>query len=189
MKQYNYVITIKQPDFKSINSISQLMLFFAVAVFIYIALQDKNMFVFNLIISAVIISWTGYCIVLSKKENYIVYYRLVLLLAAVGWFFQPYRNIFFAILYTIAAIIEKQVKFPAEIGVDEEGIIFNSFQKKFHSWDEISNLIIRDGIITVDYKNNKLFQKEIESKITPSLEKEFNEFCSSRIFNLNKSVL
>ncbi len=181
MKQYNFVITLRQQGFHLINAISQLMLFFAVVIFIYQALQNNYIYVLNITVSTLIIALCIYFYILSKKENNIVYYRFALLLAAVGWFVQPERNIFFSMLYLFAAIIEKQAKFPQEIGVNEEGIIFNSFPKKFHAWNELSNIIIKEGIITVDYKNNKLFQKEIESKVSYDLETEFNEFCEVKL--------
>ncbi len=45
-------------------------------------------------------------------------------------------------------------------------------------WDEDNNALIKDGLITIDQKNNNLFQKEIEGYVTAELEKEFNDFCN-----------
>jgi hypothetical protein len=84
-------------------------------------------------------------------------------------------------VYVIAAVIEKQVKFPREIAFDETEVVFNTFPRKHYQWNELSNVVLKDGLLTLDFKNNKLLQKEIDSQTTPQLEKEFNEFCKSMI--------
>jgi hypothetical protein len=84
-------------------------------------------------------------------------------------------------LYTIAALVERQVKFPAEIGVDEQGIVFNSLPAKSFTWDTIESMLLKDNIITINFKINKIYQKETEADVSVALEKEFNSFCSKSI--------
>ena len=103
------------------------------------------------------------------------------MIAVIGWLVVPQRNIFMAVLYAIAAILEKQVKFPEQIGFSETEISFNSFPKRTIQWDEVSNIIIKDGLITIDKRNNKIYQKEIEGYVTKDVEDEFNEFCRKQI--------
>jgi len=40
---------------------------------------------------------------------------------------------------------------------------------------------LKDGLLTIDFKDNKLFQKEIEEQVSPVLDSEFNEFCRSKL--------
>jgi hypothetical protein len=84
-------------------------------------------------------------------------------------------------VYVIAAVIEKQVKFPREIAFDEEEVVFNTFPRSHYHWSEFTNVVLKDGLITIDFKNNKLIQKEIDSQVAPQLEQDFNTFCKSRI--------
>ena len=91
-----------------------------------------------------------------------------------------------AILYAIAGLLEKQVKFPQEIGFSENEISFNTFPRKVLKWNELNNTLIKDGLITIDLKNNKLFQKEIEGYVTADIEKEFNDFCHRCLTAVNK---
>ena len=84
-------------------------------------------------------------------------------------------------LFLIAALLERQVKFPQEIGVDDNGITFNTLPQKEYEWKDINNLLLKEGILTVDYKNNKLFQHEIESEVSPVLEREFNHYCQAKL--------
>ncbi|MEY4053376.1 MAG: hypothetical protein RL034_294, partial [Bacteroidota bacterium] len=39
----------------------------------------------------------------------------------------------------------------------------------------------KDGLLTLDYKNNTLFQKQIESSVEKELEDAFNLFCQERL--------
>jgi hypothetical protein len=118
---------------------------------------------------------------MQKRKKGMVYFRLPLLLSAMGWIIQPYRQIGLAVLYAIAGLIEKQVKFPEEIGFSEESIVFNSFPKKTYRWNDLKNVVIKDNLLTVDFQNNKLVQKEIEDEVSSHVEVEFNEFCKTQL--------
>lgn len=183
MKVYDYIIVCKRPNYRLIDSISQLMLALAVIVF-FSSLSFANNSTNKTVIATIafiigIISWWVYCYFDQKKGN-IPFYRVALLIAAIGWFYQP-RGLYISIIYLFGAIFEKQVKFPQEIAFDENGIVFNSFPKKQVSWPDITNVILKDGIITIDLNNNQLIQKEIQTQVDNKTELEFNTFCSDRI--------
>ena len=89
------------------------------------------------------------------------------------------------LIFLVAAILEKQAKFPQEIAFDNDEIVFNTFPKKQYSWTDFNNIIIKDGIITIDFKNNKLLQKEIQSGSTAQDEQDFNEFCTNRLHTIS----
>ena len=83
---------------------------------------------------------------------------------------------FLAILYIIS--IRQFV-----VSVNASNIIYPSFPKRTIQWDELNNIIIRDGLLTLDFKNNKLIQalvivQENESALN---EKEFNDFCRAQL--------
>ncbi len=187
MKQFNFVVTIKRPDHKRIDAISLLMLFFAIAMFYYTAMNTPAMMKFNLICISLIASRLIYTLIMASKKP-VIYHGGALLLAAIGWVMQPKWGIFFSFLYLVAAILEKQAKIPLEIGVDETGLTFNSLPKKRVAWSELNNVLIKDSIITVDYKNNKLLQKDIDEEVSNELETEFNQFCSNKLI-ANSSLL
>lgn len=173
---YDYVITLKKSDNRFVDQVSQLMAFFALAIFIYYyTLYFRSSF-FYLIIAIGVLS-ASILSIIRKRRNGFAYFRLALLIAAVGWFFGTERNIWMGILYAIAGLLEKQVKFPQEIGFSKDEIVFNTFPKRRLRWLDVSNVLIKDGIITIDQKNNKLFQKEIDEGVSPQVENEFNEFC------------
>ena len=55
--------------------------------------------------------------------------------------------------------------------------------KRTIEWKELNNVILKDGILTIDLKNNKVFQNEIMS---PTSEMDFNEFCDAQQQALKK---
>ena len=185
--RYNYIITIKKPDYKTADAVAFLMLVLALAFFSFTVVKQwstvyHNAAIMYMVIIAFIVLWSGYRFVSARnKKGSIAFYRLALLAAAIGWFTEPVSNYWMTALYVIAALLERQVKFPQEVGVDDNGIAFNTLPQKEYEWKEINNLLLKEGILTVDYKNNKLFQQEIESEINPSLENEFNQYCRTKL--------
>jgi len=178
-KEYDYLVTLKKTDSKLFDYISQLMLLFAFAFFIFSGINtEKNTALFYFLISfLVLVTWVY--VRLLKKDQ--VSFRLPLFIAVVGWLYRMGDHLLVTVLYMLAYAFEKQVKRPVEIGVDKDGVSVNNFPIKKYDWASLSNVVIKDGLITIDYKNNKLFQRELESDVSPELEKEFNEFCSSQL--------
>jgi len=173
---YDYLITLKKRNHGMTDQISQLMYIFALVTFGYsYYYHPKTGGVYLFIGAALLLFWAYTLIKKSKKGE--AFFRLGLFICALGWVLGPERNVWMAILYVIAGLLEKQVKFPAEIGFAENEISFNSLPRKVLKWSEIKNVIIKDGLITIDQKNNKLYQKEIEGYVTADIENEFNNFA------------
>jgi energy-coupling factor transporter transmembrane protein EcfT len=186
MKKYEYVITLKSGSFSVIDTISKLMLLLSFAAFVYNAIVASA--VFYAVIAFLLLTWFTYVSFLDKKR-YIIFYRLGFVVAAIGWFYAKDNYSWLGVLFILVALLEKQVKFPQEIGVDEEGITFNTFPKRYYYWGQIDNMILKDGLITIDYKNNKLFQKEIEKEVNPALENELNDFCREKLVYTNSNAI
>ena len=85
------------------------------------------------------------------------------------------------VLYVLAGLFEKQVKFPEEIGFSAKEVVFNSFPKKRYQWKDINNVVLKDGLLTVDKKDNKIYQKEVDEMVSVKVEEEFNQFCRQQL--------
>lgn len=177
---YDYLITLKKPDYRFVDQVSQLMYIFALLTFGYFYYHHPRAGAVYLFIGAGIFLFWIYTI-LKKRKKGEAFFRLGLFICAVGWVVGPERNMWMAILYAAAGLLEKQVKFPAEIGFSDTEISFNTIPRKVLQWNEIKNVVIKDGLITIHQKNNKLTQKEIEGYVTADIEREFNDFCRRRI--------
>jgi hypothetical protein len=117
---------------------------------------------------------------LLKKENKVfsalltttvlmiyVYLRLHFWWAAIGLSLV-------IILYTFA--IQKPL-----VKVNKEGISYPSFPKKFIAWNELNAIVLKDGLLTLDFRNNRLIQQNIADGYNSINEKEFNDFCTEQL--------
>ena len=63
------------------------------------------------------------------------------------------------------------------------GIEKRNFPSKKYQWDQFSNVILKDNILTLDFKNNKLIQAKIET--TNANENAFNTFAKEKLVRSN----
>jgi hypothetical protein len=185
MKLQDYIIELKKPSYLVVDLISRLMLMISIAVFGYAIFLVRSVNWYTIVMGLLVIgmiAWWVRCTSIHKKGG-IPYYRLGLLLATIGWViaYRAGGPLWIPVLYFIATIAEKQVKFPQEIAFNEGGIVINTLPKKEYPWSVLSNVVLKDNILTIDFKNNKLIQKEIESDASQNDEREFNEFCRNRL--------
>ncbi|ANI90311.1 hypothetical protein A9P82_14020 [Arachidicoccus ginsenosidimutans] len=183
-KEYDYLVTLKKNiSNNAIDLISRLLLLIAFCALLYIgwvvSRVDTKSAIIAFTIAAFTMFWRIYCY-LSKGK---VYYRLALFAVGVSFLFLPSPSYFswIGIFYILAGLLEKQAKFPLEIGFDDSGIVINSIPVKNYLWKELNNVVMNGGLLTLDFKNNKLFQKETQDVVSKDLESEFNAFCKKHL--------
>lgn len=183
MKTYDYIIVLKKRSFASVDLVSQIMLVIAAIAFVAAYFTGFIIGTISIVMAIAVLAWLVYCI-WQNKRGIAPFYRFGLLIGAIGWYSLE-DGIWVAWIYLLAAMLEKQVKFPEEIAFDENEIVKNSFPKKRYSWSELNNVVLKDGLLTIDFKNNQLIQKELESNTTEALEHEFNAYAK---LNLEKTT-
>jgi hypothetical protein len=67
-----------------------------------------------------------------------------------------------------------------EVMVERESILYPSFPKRRILWNELQNIVLKDGVLTIDFRNNKLIQQDVDEEVAVN-EKEFNEFCQQQL--------
>jgi len=181
VKEYDYLVTLKKNIEKKINVISLILLVISICIFLYTAVRLMNTSFHKHAVICVVIAAFSLLWIILKEMGKITYYRLAFLLSGVALFFPPFGLTWLGILFVLIGLFEKQAKFPQEIGFDQEGITTNSIPSRFYTWEEVTNVVLRGGLLTIDFKNNKLYQKEVQNRVTRSLEEEFNTFCYNQI--------
>jgi len=67
------------------------------------------------------------------------------------------------------------------VEIRETGVkIKRTFHYKNYIWENFNNIILKDNLLTLDFKNNKVVQLEVEEKENFDVVR-FNEFCGTRI--------
>ena len=130
-KEFDFIVSLQRPDFKKYDTISFLLLIAAIFIFLFFFFVD-NYFWLYIVSRLVIIGQMIYNFYDRKKGQYLDH-RISFLVACVTFFFIPSNNFIvtvIALLYAVLALLDRQIKFPEEIGINKSGITINTFFKK-----------------------------------------------------------
>ena len=92
----------------------------------------------------------------------------------IGYWWVSLILVVLALLYYIA-------RQTLQVDIDTEGIHYPSFPERTFTWKELNNTILKNGLLTIDFRNNKLIQQLIDEKETNINEQEFNDFCNKQL--------
>ena len=108
--------------------------------------------------------------------------RLKSKITALVWMKMPYLQ-WLAFVFIILGLLEYQAKYSVEIGFADDRVVINYMFKKVYRWDQFNNIVLKDGLITLDFTNNRVLQREIEDDEDEddAEEDELNEYCRSRM--------
>lgn len=81
-----------------------------------------------------------------------------------------------AVMTVLSGLYLGSVK-KKQVLVTNEQISYPSFPSNKIKWADLNNLILKDGLLTIDFKNNKLIQQPIDEASGTVDETAFNEFC------------
>jgi hypothetical protein len=113
---------------------------------------------------------------LSKKHK-AIFFQISIVIIAFGWIKLNYS--WLGIVFII--LLSQAEKFAADISVDitQNTITIKNVFKKNYDWHSLQNVILKEGLLTLDFKNNKLLHIEITNKFSLEQESKFNNFCQS----------
>ncbi len=178
-RNYPYIIVLKNETSRYVN-VCGFLLTTGSAVLFAREMFFRNMIILpylaGIIFIAGLLLWNAFLYYRTDKE---IYYSKALLIAGLVWTKMPYFE-WLVIVFAFLALLEYQAKRSSEIGFAEDHIMINSLFKKRINWSEIDNVVLKDGWLTIDFKNNKLLQKEIDSGESEAGDEEFNEWVSRR---------
>jgi hypothetical protein len=176
-----FIFSIKNENLKTYEKLSWFLILINISVLLFLGLkyQDSTDVKWIFVGAALIILATAYSFFGKKYRGKEMNYSVSFAVASFFWFEAGF--IWPGIINILIMIFELITNRKLDIVVNETSITYPSFPKKEMEWRELSNLILKDGILTIDMKNNKLIQVNIEESATLVDEKEFNDFCRERI--------
>ena len=179
---YNYVVILKRNNEKYIDRISMLLCVLALVAFIYVQVSSGRINYFFTTASLLVL--TG--IIANGAESARgkrVRYKNWLLIAGILWIGMPWLQ-WISAFYLLSAFLEYQAKYPLEIGFKDDQVLINTLFKRKFRWSEFNNIILKDGLLTLDFKSNRLLQKEVLDDDDPDAdEDEFNAYCREKLAN------
>jgi hypothetical protein len=179
--KYPYVVVLKSPVSGQLNAFGLLLNLVSCIFFCreFVFTEDKNVFLIAGILLVIgLVTWNVRRMMKGEK----VFFNRAFLISALLWIKMPYMEWLFG-AFIILAILERQVKFPLEIGFSDSQVVFNTLLKKKYHWSDLSNVVLKDGLLTIDFLNNRLIQREVEEDDDDEdvPEEEFNAFCKMHL--------
>lgn len=180
----HYTFILKNDKTKNYRLISQLLIFFNLLGFIFLLINSEERILKNLLLLFSILitgAYTFFSVLewFSKKTIPDSWHRIIFGLCAISWFLKGYW--WLSILLVVFVLIDILAHRKLIVTISEKIIRLPSIFKKDVEWNELNNLILKDELLTIDFKNNKLFQHIITNSEDDVDEKEFNDFCKSRL--------
>lgn len=86
--------------------------------------------------------------------------------------------ILIAFAFTMIYLIERRWSRPFILKVNEKGIWFPRFFKyQLFPWKDLNLVLLKGNLITLDFKNNRVAQLEVDAMPTEAGNAAFNSFC------------
>jgi hypothetical protein len=183
--KYPYVVILKKDGERATDLLSILLCFCSAVIFGYTQLKSDHPNLYLYAFAALILAGLAYNIAIRRHRRKPVRYKYLILLTALGWFGMPLVP-WIGIVFLLLAFLEHQAKRPLEIGFDRDRVVINTLIRKHHDWSVFNNVLLKDGLLTLDFKNNRLLQKEVaddEADEDDVDEEEFNAYCMDRLMS------
>ncbi len=193
--RYQYVVILKRDSDRVIDRISILLCLFSGASFILAQIRSAHFNYFLSSAAVLILAGTLFNFRVAGKskrrggsENEApadghrrVRYKYSLLISAIGWLGMPFLQ-WLSVLFVLLTFLEYQAKYPLEIGFSPDRVVINSLFRKRFQWSAFNNILLKDNLLTLDFKNNRLLQKEVdEEEEGDADEDEFNDYCRAML--------
>jgi len=176
MQQFE--IILKNDKIKSYRSIALFILLLNLAVFIFLLFYDQYRYeaASAILLIGIYIFMRLYFIRKYNQGNYLD--QVLLFVLAGCWFgMQNYLLVFLLVILGILYHLSLQ-KLLFVFTTDK--ISKMNFPGKDFDWNMFNNVILKDNILTLDFKNNRLIQAEID-KSHEINERQFNSFAQSQL--------
>jgi hypothetical protein len=139
--------------------------------------RTQGMFFLNLLSALLLLLAAIFIKVLLTKFS--INKMLLLVVAALLLFFSTH-SVAFAFILMAYGYLAKFLNVQPTIAIANDGVLIKKLlSNTLYPWTEFSNVILKDDLLTLDFKTNKLIQLSIEDRQPAVDEKGFNEFCNA----------
>jgi len=176
----NFEIEIPNERIKTYKIVTFIMLTLNFLGFGYVFLRtngNTSIFaVMALVLNAV--PWLYY--LLNKKHIKTPIIEITLIASALLWMY--FGNFWMGIIMLCFAVMSFFANKKLVILFTEEGITYPSFPVKNYAWAGVVHVVWKDDILTIDLKDNKLLQFNIEKEFADGFDwVGFNKWCAKQV--------
>ncbi len=116
---------------------------------------------------------------LFNKKSYRQWLPNLFPLLALVWF--RYAFWWGGIVILLLFLLDKLAARKLTLLFSNDSIRFPSVPARKINWAELNNVILKDGLLTLDFKNNKLLQVALLTDEKNPNEEIFNDFCRTQL--------
>lgn len=179
-----FVITLKNDRLKNYIRLGYILTAINLAPFIlFLFYGESRIAGLTGVIATILYFVIRFFIVKRKQAKYYLDENIFFILAA-AWLLQ---SSLMAVLILITGILFKISLQPLRFVFSEDYIQKDFFPKKKFDWEALQTVVLKDGILTLDFKDNKLLQAPVEN-YDPEVEVAFNEFVQ-KMMDVNQVQL
>jgi hypothetical protein len=180
-----FIFTLKDNNQKAFNSFFGFLLFLHViaASVVVINAADKLQKIIAIIVMSVYFILTAAFFLLKNKFKLSIYQLVVFGLMITFWLTQA---ALLPAIICIAAIVfaYKIVQTKSTAVFSAKNItVKKSLFKKVHPWAAVEHVVLKDNLLSVNFKDNHLMQVEIAGESRATNENTFNQFCRLQLLN------
>lgn len=180
-KIFDYVVVLKNQHKEAIEKTGWLLSALAVlpyAVAVYTE-PEKWMLIVLLMVLGVFLIGN----IIDKKRNKKIRFAPLLVISGMGLLFFSSMGLV-GLLYVLAGALEKYFSKNKEIGFSQGEINITGLVPKKTMWSALNNVVIKDGLLTMDHKNNTVFQAYTDDGYNEEYDvedDEFNTYCAEQL--------
>lgn len=170
---------IKNEKEKQYHTLALWIVLFNIAFLIWLIVSNESLRWYSVIALVSIIALPFLYWKLASQKQLAISITVALLLSVIFLFSSGFPMLgvavaFISLLYFISTR-------KLQVVVTSQEIRYPSFPVRVVHWSEINNMILKDGLLTIDFNNNKLAHLIVADSFSKVEEKEFNEFCQVQL--------
>jgi len=143
--------------------------------------QSQEYGMLGIIVGVLLVAVSVFVNAIKKKikiSSFVLLFIGIVLLCIVTQ--SPY----FVLVLVLHWLLEKFLHKETRIDIDNNGIKFiKPLNEKIFVWGDIQHVVLKDGLLTIDYTNNHFTQSEVSSIGGEIDEPTFNQFCLKQFKN------
>ena len=174
---YPFIVVLRNQNRRAVNLAGGIIGLLAI-IMLALRADDPEGSGLNMIVAAVAMVFFCWNI-LEQRKGRPSKQAITLAIAGAGMILLPPFS-WTGLLLLALARIEKEALKPVEIGFAEDHIRIGGWRPRKILWTDLKNVVLKDGLLTLDYADNRLFQREtddLEDEEYDGTEDEFNIFC------------
>ncbi|MBM3442715.1 MAG: hypothetical protein FJX89_08465 [Bacteroidetes bacterium] len=178
---YDYVVVLRDTNRKATQRFGLLLSLLALLILAYRAygIAESKASILFVVACAIFILRNA----LRMRAQQAIRHAPCLAVAGIGMIVVPP---FFGIGLPFLALawLESYASRKSEIGFSPQGIHFNGLGSRKYAWSEVKNVVLRDDLLTIDFRNNRLYQRYTDDEADEEYEvgeDDFNAFCRSQV--------